>query len=138
MKIKCLLIMPGKEVQRIKIPANIKFIKSLLGENLQKIIINKNTIILLSTMPNHTEYNRLFKDYILIGTFLIISIKNRKIISMKEKEMKHYINMFKLSKHRNKVNYLKEEFLEEYYSNQKKIKKENRQYTKDFILKNAA
>ena len=29
MKIKSLLVMPGKEVQKVKIPANIKFIKSL-------------------------------------------------------------------------------------------------------------
>ena len=36
MKIKSLLIMPGKEVQKVKIPANIKFIKSLLGDDLQK------------------------------------------------------------------------------------------------------
>ena len=45
MKIKSLLIMPGKEVQKVKIPANIKFIKSLLGDDLQKIRINENTII---------------------------------------------------------------------------------------------
>ena len=39
MKIKSLLVMPGKEVQKVKIPANIKFIKSLLGEDLQKMKI---------------------------------------------------------------------------------------------------
>ena len=33
MKIKSLLIMPGKEVQKVKIPANIKFIKSLCGND---------------------------------------------------------------------------------------------------------
>ena len=47
MKIKSLLVMPGKEVQKVKIPANIKFIKSLLGEDLQKIRVNENTIIYL-------------------------------------------------------------------------------------------
>ena len=40
MKIKSLLVMPGKEVQKVKIPANIKFIKSLLGEDLQEIKVN--------------------------------------------------------------------------------------------------
>ena len=44
MKIKSLLVMPGKEVQKVKIPANIKFIKSLLGEDLQKIRVYENTI----------------------------------------------------------------------------------------------
>ena len=28
MKIKCLLVMPGKEVQKLKIPASLKFIKN--------------------------------------------------------------------------------------------------------------
>ena len=33
MKIKSLLVMPGKEVQKVKIPANIKFIKSNRWKN---------------------------------------------------------------------------------------------------------
>ena len=81
MKIKSLLIMPGKEVQKVKIPANIKFIKSLLGDDLQKIRINENTIIYISKQTDYTEYNRLFDGYILIGTFLIVSIKNNKRVS---------------------------------------------------------
>ena len=80
MKIKSLLVMPGKEVQKVKIPANIKFIKSLLGDDLQKIRINENTIIYISKQTDYTEYNRLFDGYILIGTFLIVSIKNNKNI----------------------------------------------------------
>ena len=45
MKIKCLLVMPGKEVQKLKIPASLKFIKAFIGENLLKIKVNENTII---------------------------------------------------------------------------------------------
>ena len=37
MKIKGLLVMPGMEVQKVKIPASIKFIKSLIGNELVKI-----------------------------------------------------------------------------------------------------
>ena len=44
MKVKCLLVMPGKEVQQAKIPANIKFIKALLGKELQMIKINESNI----------------------------------------------------------------------------------------------
>ena len=46
MKIKVLLVMPGREVQTIKIPANIKFIKSFIGKELFKIQLNENAIII--------------------------------------------------------------------------------------------
>ena len=135
MKIKSLLVMPGKEVQRVKIPANIKFIKSLLGENLQKIKINENTVIYISANIDCTEYNRIFNGYILVGTFLIVSIKNNKRISMKKRDTQKYINMFKLSKHEKKVNRLKEEILEDYYFNLRKRKEKNRKYNKKFMFK---
>jgi len=32
MKIKVLLVIPNQEVQMVKIPANIKFIKAFIGE----------------------------------------------------------------------------------------------------------
>ena len=44
MKINCLLVMPGKEVQKAKIPANLKFIKAFIGENLLKIKVNERVI----------------------------------------------------------------------------------------------
>ena len=50
MKIKCLLVMPNKEVQKVKIPGNIKFIKSLIGDNLLRIRTNKNNLLLLIKM----------------------------------------------------------------------------------------
>ena len=37
MKIKGLLVMPGIEVQKVRIPASIKFVKSLIGSELIKI-----------------------------------------------------------------------------------------------------
>lgn len=125
MKIKSLLVLPGKEVQKVKIPASIKFIKSLLGENLQKIRVDSNTIIYISQNADHTEYNRIFDGCILIGTFLIVSLKNNKRVSMKKRDIRKYSNMFKLSRHEKKVNRFKEEFLEEFYFNQKKIKQKN-------------
>lgn len=85
MKVKCLLVMPGKEVQQAKIPANIKFIKALLGKELQMIKINESNTIYLSKNVDYTEQNRIFSGYILIGTFLVVSEKNNKIVSMKKK-----------------------------------------------------
>jgi len=45
MKIKVLLFMPGREAQLIKIPANTKFLKAFIGEELYRIRLDKNTIL---------------------------------------------------------------------------------------------
>ena len=42
MKIKCLLVMPNKEVQKVKIPGSLKFVRALIGKDLLKIRLNKN------------------------------------------------------------------------------------------------
>ncbi len=138
MKIKCLLIMSNKEVQKVKIPASSKFIKALIGKNLLKIQVNENTLIITNQNAKTDEFNRIYQGCILFGTFIIVSIKNNKLVSMKKKDMRRYFNMFKLAKHQKKIERYKEEFLEEYYYSQKKRKEKNREHNKEFIFKNAA
>ena len=138
MKIKCLLVMPGKEVQRVRIPANIKFIKALIGENLLNIRANENNIIIANQNARNDEFNRFFQGNILYGTFIVVSLKKNKRTSMKKKDIRKFSNMFKLSKHEKKIERFKEEFLEEYYYQQRKIKQKNRKHNKEVIFKNAA
>lgn len=138
MKIKCLLVMPGKEVQRVRIPANIKFIKALIGENLLNIRANENNIIIANQNARNDEFNRFFQGSILYGTFIVVSLKKNRRASMKKKDIRKFSNMFKLSKHEKKIEKFKEEFLEEYYYQQRKIKQKNRKHNKEVIFKNAA
>lgn len=138
MKIKCLLVMPGKEVQRVRIPANIKFIKALIGENLLNIKANENNIIIANQNARNDEFNRFFQGNILYGTFIVVSLKKNRRTSMKKKDIRKFSNMFKLSKHEKKIERFKEEFLEEYYYQQRKIKQKNRKHNKEVIFKNAA
>ena len=138
MKIKCLLVMPGKEVQRVRIPANIKFIKALIGENLLNIRANENNIIIANQNARNDEFNRFFQGSILYGTFIVVSLKKNRRASMKKKDIRKFSNMFKLSKHEKKIERFKEEFLEEYYYQQRKMKQKNRKHNKEFIFKNAA
>ena len=138
MKIKCLLVMPGKEVQRVRIPANIKFIKALIGEHLLNIRANENNIIIANQNARNDEFNRFFQGNILYGTFIVVSLKKNKRTSMKKKDIRKFSNMFKLSKHQKKIERFKEEFLEEYYYQQRKIKQKNRKHNKEVIFKNAA
>lgn len=138
MKIKCLLVMPGKEVQRVRIPANIKFIKALIGENLLNIRANENNIIIANQNARNDEFNRFFQGNILYGTFIVVSLKKNRRTSMKKKDIRKFSNMFKLSKHEKKIERFKEEFLEEYYYQQRKIKQKNRKHNKAVIFKNAA
>ncbi len=130
--------MPNKEVQKVKIPGNIKFIKSLIGDNLLRIRTNKNNLIIANQNAENDEFNRLFQGCILYGTFLVVSIKNKKLTSMKKKDIRKFYNMFKLVKHQKKISKYKEEFLEEYYYRQREMKEKNREHNKEFIFKNAA
>lgn len=138
MRIKVLLVMPGKEVQLVKIPANTKFIKSFIGNDLFKIKLNENTMIYANKNASQDEFNRILGGNILLGTFLIVSIKNNRRVSMKKKDIRKYTNMFKLRKHQKKINAYKDEYLEEYYSNQRILKQKNAERNKTEILKIAA
>lgn len=138
MKIKCLLVLPGKEVQKVKIPANLKFIKSLIGENLLHFRISKNTVIIANRNAIKDEFNRFCFGNVLFGAFIIVSIKKGKRVSMKKRDLRRFSNMFKLSKHQKKIEKCKEEFLEQYYYTQRKNKIKNRKHNKEEIFKNAA
>lgn len=122
MKIKILYIMPEKEVQELKIPRSSKFIKALLGNELQKIKLDENVMIIANKNPNLTEFNRIVAGNIILGTFIIVATKNKHRVSLTKKEIRKYTNMFKLRKHKRKIDFYKDNYLEEYYSNQKSIK----------------
>lgn len=138
MKIKVLLVIPGKEVQTIRIPASIKFIKSFIGENLFRIKLDENTVLIANQNAKFDDFNRIFKGNIILGTFLIISIKNNRKVSMKKKTVRKYTNMFKIKRHQKKIDIYKEEFLEEYYYRQRERKEKNRKHNKEIIFKNVA
>ena len=138
MKIKVLLVMPGKEVQTVRIPASIKFIKSFIGEELQRFRINENTIIIANKNASNDEFNRLFKGNIILGTFIVVSIKNNRRTSMKKRDIRKFTNMFKINRQEKKINRYKEEFLEEYYYNQRKMKQKNAKRNKEEIFNIAA
>lgn len=138
MKIKALLVMPGKEVQLIKISANIQDIKKLIGKSLFRVRLDDNTLLIGNKHAQIDEFNRFFRGKIILGTFLIVSIKNSIRISMKKRNIIKYTNMFKLKKHQKKINIYKEEFLEEFYSKQRIMKQKKARQNKQNLLKKVA
>lgn len=138
MKIKVLLVIPNKEVQVVRIPASIKFIKSFIGEELYKIKLNESTLLIANKNATIDEFNRILGGNILLGTFLIVSIKNNRRVSMRKKDIRKFANMFKLRKHQKKVDFYKDEYLEEYYTNQRIMKQKNAMRNKREIFKIAA
>lgn len=138
MKIKVLLVMPGEEVRIVRIPANNKFIKSFIGESLFEKRLDSNNILIANNNARIDEFNRLFKNNIILGKFIIVSIKKNRRVSMKRKDIRKYKNMFKLRKHERKINNLKDEYMEEYYSKQREMKLKNREKNKNGLLKNVA
>lgn len=138
MKIKVLLVIPNKEVQIIKIPASMKFIRAFIGKDLFKLKLSDNVLLLADKNANNDEFNRIIKDNIILGTFLIVSVKNNRLVSMKKKDIRKYTNMFKLRKHKRKIDIYKNEYLEEYYSNQREMKQKNAMQNRLELFKNVA
>lgn len=138
MKIKVLLVMPGKEVQTMRIPASIKFIKAFIGDELYRVKLNENILLIANNNAKVDEFNRILETNILLGTFIIVSMKNNHIVSMNKKNIRKFTNMFKLKKHQKKIDNYKEEYLEEYYSNQRFIKERNAVQDKKEIFELAA
>lgn len=62
--------MPGKEVQKLKIPASLKFIKAFIGENLLKIKVNENTMIYANQDASNDEFNRIYQGSIILVLLL--------------------------------------------------------------------
>lgn len=130
--------MPGKKVQIVRIPASIKFIKAFIGDELYRIKLNENTVLIANKNAKIDEFNRILGSNILLGNFIIVSIKNNRRVSMKKKDIRKFTNMFKLRKHQKKVDSYKEEYLEEYYSNQRIMKQKNAERNKREIFNIAA
>ena len=138
MKIKVLLVMPNKEVQVVKIPASTQFIKAFIGDDLYRVKLNETTVLIANKNAKVDEFNRILGENILLGIFLIVSIKNNHRVSMKKKDIRKFTNMFKLRKHQRKVELYKDEYLEEYYTNQRIMKQKNAERNKREIFKMAA
>lgn len=138
MKIKVLLVMPNKEVQVVKIPASTKFIKAFIGDDLYRVKLNETTVLIANKNAKVDEFNRILGENILLGIFLIVSIKNNHRVSMKKKDIRKFTNMFKLRKHQRKVELYKDEYLEEYYTNQRIMKQKNAERNKREIFKMVA
>ena len=119
---------------------NWKYSKSWYDSNgfYSEVYKNENNIIIANQNARNDEFNRFFQGNILYGTFIVVSLKKNRRTSMKKKDIRKFSNMFKLSKHQKKIERFKEEFLEEYYYQQRKIKQKNRKHNKEVIFKNAA
>ena len=103
MKIKTLLVMPNKEVQIVKIPSSTKFIKSFIGNNLFRIKLSENIILIANKDASFDEFNRIVNG-----------------------------------KHQSKILMYKDEYLEEYYTNQRAQKQKNAELIKKDIVNIAA
>ena len=130
MKIKVLLVVPGRETEVKRIPGNLKFIKSFIGDELYSIRLNENTMLIGNKNARIDDFNRIYGENILLGSFIIVSNKNNHLVSLNKKEFRKYSNMFKFKKHQKKVDKYKDEYLEEYYSSIRDLKRKNAEYNK--------
>lgn len=137
MKIKCLLIKPGEKVKVERIPGNIKFIKSLIGNRLIRIKLEENAIILANKDASKVDFNRILGDKIINGTFLVVGIKDSRRVSLKKRQIRKYSNLFKLEKHQRRINRYKDSLLNMYYTGISEVKKGKHEYDYEAMEKAA-
>lgn len=137
MKIKCLLIKPGEKVKVERIPANIKFVKSLIGNRLIRIKLEENAIILANKDASKVDFNRILGDKIINGAFLVVGIKDSRRVSLKKKQIRKYSNLFKLEKHEKRINKYKDSLLNMYYTGISEVKKGKHEYDYEAMEKAA-
>ena len=130
--------MSGTEVQTVKIPGNFKFIRALVGKDVSKIKLARDIHIIANNNAPVSDFNRILKGKVILGSFLIIATKNNKIVSMDKKAIRRYTNMFKLRKHKNKIEFYREKYLEEYYTELQKTKQKNIEQVSEEVVKLAA
>ena len=73
-KIKALLVMQNKETQVVRIPANTKFIKNLIGKDLQRINLTNDIYIIANSNSKYQDANRFIGDDLILGDFLNIQM----------------------------------------------------------------
>lgn len=98
-KIKALFVMPNVEPIILKIPRGKKYIKNLIGKELHFIKLKDDAYIIGNKKANIDDFNRRLGDNIILGNFLIINMRNKKLYSLDKYQIRKYTNMFCLKKH---------------------------------------
>ena len=98
-KVKALFIMPNVEPVIIKLPRGKKYIKNLIGKELHLIKLKGDAYIIGNKQANMDDFNRKFGDRVLLGNFLIINMRNKRLFSLDKYQLRKYTNMFCLKKH---------------------------------------
>ncbi|MDO5555250.1 MAG: hypothetical protein Q4G09_00920 [Clostridia bacterium] len=119
-KIKSILVMADKEPQIVRVPAERKFFKGLIGDDLKISRLSDNTYLIANKNARLDDFNRFLNGDIILGTFIIIKMKKDKPSSFTKKEIRKYSNTFKLRRHQKKILLCREIFLSQYYLNSKK------------------
>jgi len=107
MNIKVILVEPDKEPIVIEIKHSLNTLQSIVGGYIDMVEIDENIDIILNDEGKilGLPLNRfIFKDSdIVAGTFLIVGNTGGKTVPLNEAQIKKYIDIFKLEKHKYKI-----------------------------------
>lgn len=126
-KIKALFIMSNVEPLVMKIPREKKFIKNLIGKELHLVKLKGDAYIVGNKKANIDDFNRRLGDSILLGSFLIVNMRNKKLYSLDKYQIRRYTSMFCLKKHQKTLDKISDLFakytlkmIKNYYANNSK------------------
>lgn len=113
-KIKILIVEPIKDPYIEEIVNTLEEKQRIVGGLIQKTELENNVDLIFNEESKilNLEMNRIIKNDVVCGTFIIVGQKNGKYISLTEKQINKYKAYFKVRNHTIPISLLKNQFKE--------------------------
>jgi len=97
-KIKILVVEPNKEPYPLKIECTLENLQNIVGGQIEVVALEENIDLICNDKGKllNLEMNRAIKNDIICGTFIISGQYKGEIVSLNDKQIEKYTEIFKL------------------------------------------
>lgn len=108
-KIRVIIVEPNKEPYTAKIRNTLEEKQKIVGGLIEFVELEHDIDLICNEESKilNLDFNRIIKDDIICGTFIIVAQKNGYSISLSRKQIKKYKKEFSLKKHKLVIDFLK-------------------------------
>ena len=108
-KIRVIIVEPNKEPYTAKIKNTLEEKQKIVGGLIEFVELEHDIDLICNEESKilNLDFNRIIKDDIICGTFIIVGQKNGYSISLSRKQIQKYKKEFALKKHKIAIDFLK-------------------------------
>ena len=108
-KIRVIIVKTNKEPYTVKIKNTLEEKQKIVGGLIEFVEIEHNVDLICNEESKilNLDFNRIIKNDIICGTFIIVGQKNGYSISLSRKQIQKYKKEFALKKHKLAIDFLK-------------------------------